>query len=302
MTPQQQEAINRMWEYLFSQGIYGSYQFPTYDSTYMGDLYNLYEDLQIPNPNMYYDTVFPRYEAEALAGNARAEQMIGYFAAIDQGAAPDAIINSPAEVNLMEEQEKADLKKYASEQATRAEAAYKQQMDLVNTAKMYGLPDPTATYNVPPEMVRELIKTKEGITPEQTSRRELATTRALEQKMLKQAAPKPEYVKRDASFGNNPLGWLYNRTVRPIIGDKPITETVEVTKPAPAKKVGGAVGARVKVLERMAEADAANEQSLIQELANQLMQRFGTPFDRALKEAAQIAASRKKGASGNWPA
>lgn len=351
MTPQQQEALNRMWEYLFSQGIYGSYQFPTYDSTYMGDLYNLYEDLQIRDPNMYYDSVFPKYEQEILAGNPRAKTMAEYFVLIDQGISPDDIINRPEELEIMTGTEKDDLRKYASEKATRDEAAAKQQMEMIDKAKMYGLPDPTLAFNVPPEMVRELIKTKEGLTPEQTSRRELATTRMVERAAIQQSAKnrtagkistdpviarfenrlgqmsdlEKRIAQREAlviANGDDPNKDVPLANMRRQLANKPkIASRIqerstalqdagmdvgrqEVKKPtvasAPATKVGGAVGARVKVLERMAQADADNEQALIQELANQLMQRFGTPFDRALKEAAQIAASRKKGASGNW--
>lgn len=359
-----QLALNQMWEYLINQGIMGGYQFPTYDSAYLQDVQKMYEDTVLGDPMMFYDTVLPKYRARYDAGDPRAKQMIGYFDLIErEGYSPDTFLKDTTIGSQLTENEKADLATYASEKEARDKAAYKFNQDMAAKAALYEVPDPFATYNLPLNIVQDLIRDKRGATPQEAASKEILAIRAAKSKEPKQMTT--VYENAPMGFSDNvlagtqnaivdALNWFDRNIARPVRGalrnisyDMPGVDIVgnigtgipqsakymkkvpvkrevttqqkldnvekkeldtkwrpglsEATRQREAARMGGPGGGYLEATQRKAENSAMREVALQEALVKEIMARFGTPFDIAVKEAARIAASRKRGASGNWP-
>lgn len=301
-----QDALTRIWEYLLQQGIFG-YNFPTYDSSYMGDVQKIYEDTILQKPSMTYDSVTPKYESlyasDDPTDKALANQMAEFFRLIEvEGYSPKTFTEDP---NLqLTENQKADLFQYAQEKEVRDKAIYDYNVTMGQKAELYGLPDPYATFKLPPNVVKDLVRQKDGVTPAEAAKRELAMLRKQESEQRKvlearrKRAP-TEMVQREKS---DLASTLFNKTIGAIAPSTKIKEYVEVDKPETPMRLGGARGAMISALSQLEKEQLDFEDRLQQALTQQIMEKYGTPFDAAVKEAARIAASRKKGASGNWPA
>ncbi len=326
MDPREQ-ARQKLLEYVLSQGVLG-YQFPSYDTNYLTDVGKLYEN-EVLGKGMY-DSVTPRYRA--LGDDPRALMMGQYFSAVAQGVDPDQIIGQHNDVDYvlnpdaqLNETEKADLKKFASEQASRAETMWENEQ----SAKYYGIPDPNAGWDIPQELVAATRAQKTGLTNAQAINKELS---AMQSKYNEMMAGKPKQTTTttgttDFGFSVDPAAWAYNKLVdaagplnralgglpginpyatRGAADSSKISKTVEVPvseSPSAATATSprvGALGKQMNQLEKLSAAESDYESRLTEALANRISEKFGSPYLSAAKEAQRIVASRKKGASGNW--
>jgi hypothetical protein len=321
-----ESAVEKLWKYLISQGILG-YEFPTYDTAYMNDVAKLYENMILYNPTIEYDSVTPKYENLAMAGDPVALQVGEWLRDIEYGKSPDQIISEQGvELN---DTIKDDLKRYASEKYARDKASFEFNYKAGGSAELYGLPDPSSTFELPPGIVKDLIRMKDGKTPEEAASRELLAVRQRAESDLKKRGKKlstSRTVVGEPTFSEDPAANVFNKGIdflnffnkgftgtiasglpgfmRPstrVDESNKITRPKEVPIPSDQQKYGGAVGGMISALERLKEVEAEGEIKLQEALTRQIMEKFGTPYAAATKEAARIAASRKKGASGNWP-
>lgn len=330
--PAQEKARQQLLDYLLSNNMVG-FQFPSMDTTYLTDVGKLYEELAL-NKGMY-DSVTPKYRM--FGDDPRALMMGQYFMDIASGFDPDQIIKEHDDKNALNPElklndtEKADLKKFATEQAKRDETMWEREQ----AAAYYGLPSPTQQFTIPTELVAGLRAQKTGLTNAQAIGKELSAMQQEYDKMMA-AAPKQTtqtVSSTDFGFWDNPAAWTANKVidvadkVNPILAgipgvngivglddamgnrswqDKKIAIPVErpVSKsPTAAKPTSprvGALGKQINQLERLALAEMDYENRLTQAVAERISSQFGSTYEAATKEAQRIVASRKKGASGNW--
>lgn len=302
--PAQEKARQQLLDYLLFQGAGTTTPFISSDTSYLTDVGKLYEDLAL-NKGMY-DSVTPKYRI--LGDSPRAQTMAAYFGAIVEGADPDQIIKQHNEVDFalqpeaqLNETEKADLKKFATEQAKRAETMWEREQ----AAQYYGLPSPSATWDVPTEMVAQLRAQKTGLTNAQAIGKELSAMQQEYDKMMAKAPKKDTYTvkTKDVGIKDDPGVFFYNSLVGPgreiaVNVERPVSESPTAAKPTSPRV--GAIGKQINQLETLALAEMDYENRLTQAVAERLAQQFGQPFEKATREAQQIVASRKKGASGNW--
>jgi hypothetical protein len=321
----QEKARQQLLDYLLFQGAGTSTPFISSDTSYLTDVGKLYEELAL-NKGMY-DSVTPKYRA--LGDDPRAQTMAAYFDAIGRiGYDPDQIIKEHDAANALNpelqlnETEKADLKKFATEQAKRNETKWEREQ----AAAYYGIPSPSATWDVPTELVAGLRAQKTGLTNAQAIGKELTVMQQEYDKMMANA-PKQSTTgikTTDFGFDQDRAAWGYNKILGGIgsVGglfsdgsDSPLkqwaedqkiskTVTTDVSKSPSAATPNsprvGALGKQMNQLEKLALAEMDYENRLTQAVAERLSQQFGKPFEKATREAQQIVASRKKGSSGNW--
>jgi hypothetical protein len=111
-------------------------------------------------------------------------------------------------------------------------------------------------------------------------------------------------VTTDVPFSENPVTWAWNK-----LTPKSWNVSEKVGQDLPSVVTNnqfGAVrpgmeGAAVNASERLFAAQKNYEAELLSRLTQEITDTYGTPFTAAAKLANQIVASRKKGASGNWP-
>ena len=325
--PAQEKARQQLLDYLLSNNMVG-FQFPSMDTTYLTDVGKLYEELAL-NKGMY-DSVTPKYRM--FGDDPRALMMGQYFMDIASGGFdPDQIIKEHDEKNALNpelklnETEKADLKKFATEQAKREETMWEREQ----AAAYYGLPSPTQQFTIPTELVAGLRAQKTGLTNAQAIGKELSAMQQEYDKMMA-AAPKQTTQTVDSTefgFGEDPMAWAYNKLVdaskpvnrfigrlpgmNPFVGrpqdddskisipvERPVSESPTAAKPNSPRV--GALGKQMNQLERLALAEMDYENRLTDAVAQRISEQFGSTYEAATKEAQRIVASRKKGASGNW--
>jgi hypothetical protein len=310
------------------------YQFPSYDSTYLGDVGKLYEEYALQTG--MYDSVTPKYRA--LGDNPRATMMGEYFKAVAQGVSPDDIIKKHDEQDYLSqpdmqltETEKDDLKKFASEDASRKETMFERE----KAAEYYGIPSPSQTWDIPVDLVAQTRAQKTGLTNKQAIAQEMASLQKQYDQQMANAPKQAATSVKTTEFGfkDNPAAFLFNKVVdaadkiNPILANIPgvngivglddamgnrswqdakISIPVETSvskSPTAATSTSprvGSTGKQINQLEKLAMAEADYEYRLADAIAREIETKFGTPYAAAAKEAQRIVASRKKGASGNW--
>lgn len=299
----QEKARQQLFDYLLSNNLLG-FQFPSMDTTYLTDVGKLYEELAL-NKGMY-DSVTPKYRM--FGDDPRALMMGQYFMDIASGGFdPDQIIKEHDDKNALNpelklnETEKADLKKFATEQAKRNETMWEREQ----AAAYYGLPSPTQQLTIPTELVAQLRAQKTGLTNTQAIGKELSAMQQEYDKMMAAAPKKETYTvkTKDVGIKDNPGVFFYNSLVGPgreLARDveRPVSESPTVATPTSPRV--GALGKQINQLERLALAEMDYENRLTQAVADRISSQFGSTYEAATKEAQRIVASRKKGASGDW--
>jgi len=283
-----EELIALLSSYLTGQATNPSW----YYTASPAELETLYKDYI---KSQYLPDVTQRYRA--MGDTPEARQMFNLFQLIDSGQRnADSIIAEYADsVPPMSEEQKADLKAFESQR----EALDKAELERYANAEIYGLPSPDPAGWAPPmEMLKGLEPVqKGGMTELATNQRWLrdAQKKLLaaqeETRNLEQGPMIGEGARKDPGYRKNFTSALWNDTLGNIFG-----EVDRDPKPQPKRQpTREATQARntAYVTKRAAEMrvqqDSTFTERLANEIARQMVEKYGTPYDAAITTARRLA-------------
>jgi hypothetical protein len=269
-----------------------------------------------PSFEMSYDSVTPRY-ADGLDPNS--QEMIDAFEAIKQGVSVDSVLaTGNAGGVAFTPQNIADLDKFSSEEASRAQARAKYGFNIDQDIAQYGLPDPSAKYNITgaqiaglntPQKIDDLVraanvnKTRASMSAKTDPNMNMAMAMAMAEARVPQA--KPSNMDRLSTLPQNAIdsfiSFLSGSKDNPVPTNAESKRTGKVQNMAnylltapknPQQANNDFIVA--KSSERMVNTAKGYDQ-LVADLVNQKLATAGiTPYQQTVKSAVNYQASKNK--------
>lgn len=269
-----------------------------------------------PTFEMSYDSVTPRY-IDGLDPNS--QEMIDAFEAIKQGVSVDSVLATGNQGGVaFTQQNIADLDKFASEEASRAQARAKYGFNIDQDIAQYGLPDPSRNYAISgsqiaglttPQNVADIVrmanvsKTRAGLSAKSDPNMTMALARYKAENLVPKAKPSnmDRLVNLPQNFVDSVFSYLGGDKDSPVPTQAELNRNTKVDEmakyllTAPKNRQQAANDYIVsKANERMATSVKGYDQ-MVADLVSQKLASAGiTPYQQIVKSAVNYKASNKK--------